>query len=506
MFPKKKLFLLFLSVRTLMALLSVSFYVPDETWQSVEIAHGLVWPGKSYKTWEWDHGLRSYLHPVLFVPVFELLKLLKIDSVYLVSTCPRLLQGVLSAFADVCFVAFFDRVFAKRPSDTKWFVFTYLTNWCLLYSGSRTLVNQLELILTGAALSMFDFIEGSKTGYIAIIVVSFVIRPTTAIFWLPLVLYHLGTILKSGLKNFVVAAAADLAPPVLAALATCVAIDSWLYGRLTIVPWNFLKFNLLMDVSSQYGTNPAHWYLTNALPTILLGPLGLVPLAGGLVLSWKEEKTHPKILSLALVWSLLVYSCLGHKEHRFILPLVPLCICYIAFFVSKVLSKNKSYQKLFIFVTLVTNLPLTAYLSLVHQTGPDKVVQHLANEFESSLAPGKILFLMPCHSTPFFSHFHLANVDLRFLECPPRLTREDEATLDEADSFYQNPREKFEEMLEEFSATRIVMFDSMTDELKDQLVSKRFELCQDFFHSHVSEGRVGSRVHVHCRAVDEREA
>ena len=131
---------------------------------------------------------------------------------------------------------------------------------------------------------------------------------------------------------------------------------------------------------------------------------------------------------------------------------------------------------------------------------------HKHNEFESSLAPGKILFLMPCHSTPFFSHFHLANVDLRFLECPPRLTREDEATLDEADSFYRNPREKFEEILEEFSATRIVMFDSMTDELKDQLVSKRFELCQDFFHSHVSEGRVGSRVHVHCRAVDEREA
>jgi hypothetical protein len=42
-----------------------------------------------------------------------------------------------------------------------------------------------------------------------------------------------------------------------------------------------------MDVSSQYGTNPFHWYLTNALPTIFLGPLGLVPLLGGMTIAVK---------------------------------------------------------------------------------------------------------------------------------------------------------------------------------------------------------------------------
>jgi hypothetical protein len=71
MYWSKELFLLFLSIRTLMALLSISWYVPDETWQSVEVAHGLVWPGKGFRTWEWEHGLRSFLHPLAFVPAFQ---------------------------------------------------------------------------------------------------------------------------------------------------------------------------------------------------------------------------------------------------------------------------------------------------------------------------------------------------------------------------------------------------------------------------------------------------
>ncbi len=161
---KKKLFLLFLSIRTLMALLSGSWYVPDETWQSVEIAHGIVWgPDRAYKTWEWDHGLRSYLHPLIFVPGFEFLKLVRLDTPFLVALLPRLIQGdqtfspfkilvklislfenismscikffsgFLSSIADVANTIFYQRYFAQRPSDSRWFVFIYSTNWYLHY-------------------------------------------------------------------------------------------------------------------------------------------------------------------------------------------------------------------------------------------------------------------------------------------------------------------------------------------------------------------------------------
>jgi hypothetical protein len=73
-----------------------------------------------------------------------------------------------------------------------------------------------------------------------------------------------------------------------------------------------------MDVSSQYGTNPFHWYLTNALPTIFLGPLGLVPLLGGMAgpAIWKNRKSPPKIFLASLIWCQFCETLFRPKTFR----------------------------------------------------------------------------------------------------------------------------------------------------------------------------------------------
>ena len=137
-----------------------------------------------------------------------------------------------------------------------------------------------------------------------------------------------------------------------------------------------------MDISSQYGVNSVHWYFFNTLPTFFLGPLGLVPLLGGLVQSIRQVKNGPpKIFVFVLIWLLICYSALAHKEHRFILPLVPLCICYITYWIAGFSTKREKFEKIFIYFTLATHLPLTAYLSCVHQTGTTRVVEDLAEKF-----------------------------------------------------------------------------------------------------------------------------
>ena len=261
-----------------------------------------------------------------------------------------------------------------------------------------------------------------------------------------------------------------------------------------------------MDISSQYGVNSVHWYFSNALPTFFLGPLGLVPLLGGLVQSTAEAKNGPpKIFIFVLIWSLLCYSALAHKEHRFILPLVPLCICYITYCVARFSSKREKFKKIFIFVTLATHLPLTTYLSCVHQTGTTGVVQHLAEKFrpenfvDNNGSRAKILFLMPCHATSYHSHFHLANADLQFLECPPIMELDSKEDFDEAAKFYRNPIEYLDANFNNFPPTHIVCFNKMSDTLKDFLAEKQFKKCSEFFHTHLPEGRVGSHVDVHCK-------
>ena len=57
--------------------------------------------------------------------------------------------------------------------------------------------------------------------------------------------------------------------------------DSYFYGKLTIVPWNFVKFNIINNISEQYGIEPWHWYLTNFLPSLTLG-IGIYPVIKGM--------------------------------------------------------------------------------------------------------------------------------------------------------------------------------------------------------------------------------
>lgn len=38
--------------------------------------------------------------------------------------------------------------------------------------------------------------------------------------------------------------------------AALVALDSYFYGRLIVTPWEFVKFNVLHDIASFYGTHP----------------------------------------------------------------------------------------------------------------------------------------------------------------------------------------------------------------------------------------------------------
>lgn len=61
---------------------SRTFFQPDEFWQSLEVAHRLVF-GYGYLTWEWGQGtaLRSIAHPALFVPLYVMLQATGLDAV-----------------------------------------------------------------------------------------------------------------------------------------------------------------------------------------------------------------------------------------------------------------------------------------------------------------------------------------------------------------------------------------------------------------------------------------
>ena len=69
-----------LLVRICIALVTQTFFQPDEYFQSLEVAHQLVF-GYGHLTWEWlsNKPIRSILYPGLNVPIYYTLKWLKLD-------------------------------------------------------------------------------------------------------------------------------------------------------------------------------------------------------------------------------------------------------------------------------------------------------------------------------------------------------------------------------------------------------------------------------------------
>jgi len=67
--------------RIALALLTRSIFQPDEFFQSLEVAHNAVF-GYGKLTWEWhpDVAIRSIVYPMLYAPVYWILRVTGLDA------------------------------------------------------------------------------------------------------------------------------------------------------------------------------------------------------------------------------------------------------------------------------------------------------------------------------------------------------------------------------------------------------------------------------------------
>ncbi|CAG8621289.1 8562_t:CDS:2, partial [Racocetra persica] len=106
---------------------------------------------------------------------------------------------------------------------------------------------------------------------------------------------------------------------------------------------------------------------------------------------------------------------------------------------SSTSSKNSTLLKFSIIFLIVTNVPMAYYTATIHQSGVIEVMDYLRDEADKGNVKN-IGFLVPCHSTPFYSNLH-RNLEMWFLTCEPPVNHNInlEDYLDEADQFYKNP-------------------------------------------------------------------
>ncbi|XP_074034783.1 phosphatidylinositol glycan anchor biosynthesis class B [Leptinotarsa decemlineata] len=481
-------FIIFLVIRVASVFLVQTFFVPDEYWQSLEVAHNLVFR-YGYLTWEWTKGIRSYIPPLIIAGLYKILQITGLDTSNILVYGPRILQAILSAYSDLCFY--------KWSGTKKWAIFCIGTSWFWFYTGSRTLINSLECALSTIALSYFPWpgkgIE-NNSNFLWIISLLFVVRPTSAIIWTPLCVYHLMIQKKSMLTLLL----SRYLPIGLIVLSLSILLDSLAHGTFIVTVYEFLKFNLIEDIGSFYGTQPWHWYLSSGIPAIL--GIQLLPFLTASFVILKNRRVHQNELAMlgTIIFALTIYSLLPHKEFRFILSLLPL-IFYISSRFLSAWSRKASKTAVWlvaIFIFACNILPMW-YLSMIHQRGTLDVMDALKRISLKNPNDTNLLFLMPCHSTPLYSHLHV-NVTTRFLTCTPNFNKIDNY-VDEADLFYENPNGWLRQNYPPNGTlpTHIICFDILQPNIRDIL--SRYRQTHEIFHTDFPTSRTGKFVLIHRR-------
>lgn len=489
---EKNIFTLCLAFRIANSLLIQTYFNPDEHWQALEVAHRIVF-GYGHLTWEWRKGIRSYFHPLVFAVLYKVLALFGLDTPWFMVHAPRLLQALFSAVGDLYFYRLSNAIFGNFVA--KWALFSQLANWFMFFCFNRTLSNSLETVLTLVGLYYWPCMRASpskaplvlrKWG-LAIAALACAIRPTSAITWVYVGLLELA-VTRDRLKFLVL----EVVPIGALVLGLSCLLDRLMYGSWVIVPLNFLKFNFLSSGGDYYGTHKWHWYFSQGF-TVMLFTFLPFSIAGSIKSKcWK--------LSGLIAWVLIVYSIQGHKEFRFVLPMLPIALMFSGYSLS-VMAKSDSDTRrkgspnshmkrpskvgFAIFVLLATNIPMALYMSLVHQRGTEDVMIYLSKEAQNEKVKG-ILFLMPCHATPYFSTLHY-DLPMRILDCSPS---EEKGIPDESDHFMMDPVSFVSTLMTNGSLpSHVVLFDSEEKLLRDFLISHSFTEIRRFFHAHFKVDR-----------------
>ncbi|KAJ1984707.1 glycosylphosphatidylinositol anchor biosynthesis [Dimargaris verticillata] len=474
---------LVLCVRLINALTVQTYLVPDETWQSLEVAHNLVF-GTGYLTWEWRHELRSYAHPWLFAQVYRALQAmatttgcsnLVTDAQWLIHA-PYLVCGVTAAVIDIFTYKLSRRYFGQRVA--RWTLFASMLSWTMGTLMVRPLANAVETAFIAVALFYWPLppvphipsqpsapaFAGALARALGWAALGCVLRPTSAVLWLmaggQLLVAHPAKWLTISLVVASVGAAA---------LGLLLAVDRHFYKKWVFVPYQFYHFNVSRNLSIWFGDQPWYWYVVAGVPSLLTVFLPFMGYGAWIVLATPSPQARAfRPMIWTAVGVLVGYSLLAHKEARFLACLLPILFAltgvgldryfnaspdsYLAALATLRCHSHAKHKQRLVLGLIVASVPAVLYTNLVHQRGVVDVTEYLHIELRrsaNSASTMHVLFLMPCHSTPLHSHIHHRTALLSFLPCEPPVASELSAKeyICDSDEFSQDPRAFFQSYL-----------------------------------------------------------
>jgi phosphatidylinositol glycan class B len=308
-----------MSVYGLAAFMSEGFFHPDEHYQILEFAdYKLGAIPAADLPWEFAAKMRPALQPALALGFIKIGHALGVVNPFTIAFGLRLLSGVLAilVYARFCqriatgpraaeqgkllfflaVVLWFVPVLAVRFSSENWSALAFLMGVSLLpLESAATDAGLLRLAGAGLLFGLaFDFRF------------QLVLAEAPIAVWVVL-----GS--KRRWRDVTGAGLGACAGVVLGVL-----IDRWFYGTPVLTFWRYVEINVLQGKAAEFGVMPWWYYLTATLVSGV-APISVILLVLAGVGTWRQRR---HALTWAVAAFVLGHSALGHKELRFLFPLI----------------------------------------------------------------------------------------------------------------------------------------------------------------------------------------
>ncbi|KAK8095342.1 GPI mannosyltransferase [Apiospora kogelbergensis] len=420
--------------RLLNAICLRTFFQPDEYFQALEPAWKIAFGADSgpWMTWEWQHNLRSSLHPGLFSLGYTLtasymssMRLSPHYTAIALVAIPKVLQAGIAALTDWYAWRLAEKLYGSNSAAAWSVLLMSIANPWVWYVSTRTFSNTMEAALTIAALYYFpwDLLGVEKKAKekskpvvfgtpgavnslrlsIGLAAIAVILRPTNILIW-----GAIGIVILTGFTSegespldtwtYVIIIREVLLCGSLV-LGLSLAADYQLYGEWTFPPFNFLYFNIGQALAVFYGQNDGHYYLSQGIPLSFttIAPFAAMGMFNAAAENFSGSlmmQNTRKALGFTSTAMISALSLTSHKEVRFIYPLVPvlhvLAAPYITSFFTTITAGGIPTssgpigikRKPLLLAGLFINLIIGSYLSYFHAAAPIQVMDYLRGEFE----------------------------------------------------------------------------------------------------------------------------
>ena len=305
-----------LSIVTLLitAFFSVGYYHFDEHFQILEFAGlKLNMTVAGNLPWEYVYKMRPAIQPAIVVLVFRLFHLAGVNNPFTIALLLRLLS------ASVAFIAMYlvYKAYFKTLNNVtlkRWFSLLSFFLWFMVFNSVRYSSENWSgsiFLISFALLNIKQFPNKSYLLIGMLLGLSFLFRYQTGFLIAGLILWHL-FIKKSIVKT------AFLTLGVIFLIGLGILIDRWFYGSWTLTTWNYFNMNILQNRVSDFGIHP-WWYYIGQTFVQGIPPFSIVYILSIIVVFIYRRKD---LLTWTLLPFLIIHFIIGHKEIRFLFPVI----------------------------------------------------------------------------------------------------------------------------------------------------------------------------------------